>query len=155
MDSEETTCEREQSVPTTLDAGALFLASAEDSVAVLDTGTTANLARFRWIEHHDRPSGKRGRRGVSIFPSSARFRFRFRDGHLGDVRHSADIPVGIAGNQGKFIVCASRAPALGRLGGTGRVIGFRAGFVDSPQTSCRGRPASADPSTQTGWDTTS
>ena len=43
MDSDETKSECEQYVPITLDAWGLFLVSAEDSAAALDTGAAANL----------------------------------------------------------------------------------------------------------------
>ena len=43
---------REQSFSAPMDMGNLFLVSAEDSVVVLDTGATANLGCFRWLEQH-------------------------------------------------------------------------------------------------------
>ena len=55
-----------------------------------------------------------GRREVSTYPSSARC--HSCDGRLGDVRHAADIPAGIAGSTGEFTASALDAdmPALSR-----------------------------------------
>ena len=67
---------------------------------VLDTGATATLVCFRRPQNHNRPLEKNGRQEVSTYPSSARFRSGV--GRLGEVRHAAGIPVGIAGRKGKF-----------------------------------------------------
>ena len=86
-----------QSFPATLDAGGLFLASKGDSAVVLDTGATANLACCRRLEHHNRLLEKNEYQSVSTYASTARF--RSGDGRLGDVRHAADIPLGVARNK--------------------------------------------------------
>ena len=116
LGAEETKTECEQSFSTTLDVGCLFFVSDEDAAAVLGTGATANLALFRWHERHNRLLERKGRRKVSTYPSSTRF--RFGGGRLGEVRHAADIPEGIAENKGKFTALAPDAdiPALLRKG---------------------------------------
>ena len=98
-----------QSFSTTSDAGGVFSVSAADSVVVLDTGATANL--------------EKGRRKVSTYTSSARF--RFGGGRRGEVRRAADILVGIAGNKGKITAFALGAdiPALLGRGAMGALRG--------------------------------
>ena len=96
--SEEAKSECEQSSATTLDVGGLCLVPGDDSAAVMDTGSTANLVCFRWPVRRNLLSEKRGRQKVATYPSSARF--RFGDGRLADVRHAAGIPADIAGSQG-------------------------------------------------------
>ena len=70
----------------------------------MDTGDTASLVRFRWLEHPYRIFERRGYREVSTYPLHARS--RFGDGCLGEVRHAADVPVGVAGSKGKFTAFA-------------------------------------------------
>ena len=96
--------------------GGLFLVSESDSAAVSDTGATAGLARFRWLEHYSLILQRGGNRQVTTYPASARF--RFGDGHLGEVCRAADIPVGFAGGKGKFATFALDAdiPELLRKG---------------------------------------
>ena len=60
LDSDETKSGREQSFSATLDAGGLFLVLEEDSVAVLDSGDTANLVCSRELERHNRLLEKEG-----------------------------------------------------------------------------------------------
>ena len=107
--------ESEQSFSTNLDAGRLSLASDSDSAAVPDMGATANLARRRRLEHHNRTLGQKGYRKVSPYPSSARL--RFGDGRLSEVRQAADISVGIAGSKANFnaLVLDTDIPALLRV----------------------------------------
>ena len=83
---------------------------------VLDTGATANHACFGWLDHHNRLLARKGYQKVPTYPSPARF--RFVAGRLGEVRHAAGIPVGIAGGKGDFSACAPDAdiPALFREG---------------------------------------
>ena len=52
-EGEEAKSNHEQSFATNLDVGGLFLASESDSVAVLDTGATANLVCSRWLGKDD------------------------------------------------------------------------------------------------------
>ena len=96
------TCE--QFFVTTVVAGDACMVSQEDSVVVLGAGATANLVCFGWLAHHNRDLDRRGIPRVTTYPSQARF--RFGDGGLGEVRHAADTPVGIAGNQGMFRACS-------------------------------------------------
>ena len=93
-----------QSFATTMDKGELFLVSQENSVALLDTGATANLAFSRWLARHNRILDRYGIERV--FTCSSKATFRLGDRRLGEVRHEADIPVGGAGNKGAFTAFA-------------------------------------------------
>ena len=121
QNSEGARSECEQSFSATVDVGGLFLVSQEDSVAMLDTAATANMACFRWLEHHNRLPEEHGFQKVSTFPSTARF--RSWGGRLREVRRAADIPAGVVGNRGKFaaFVLDADVPAflrkLEKLGG--------------------------------------
>ena len=88
----------------TLHLGGQFSFEEADSAAAPEAGATARLARFRLSARRNRIWGKKGFPRVSTYPACARF--RFGDWRLGEVRHSADIPAGIAGNQKKFTACA-------------------------------------------------
>ena len=81
-----------------------------------DTGATANLVRFRWLKPHNRLSVKKRRQKVSTCPRAGRH--RFGDARHGDARRAADIPAGIAGNQGKLatFVLDADIPSLLRKG---------------------------------------
>ena len=96
--------------------GGLLFVSDSDSLVVLDSGATASLAHFRWLENHNWPLGRRGYQKASTYPSSARF--RFGDGCQGEVRRAADIPVAVVGRRGKFtaFVLGADIPALLREG---------------------------------------
>ena len=59
----------EQSLVTTVDAGDVFVASKEDSVAALETGATADLLRFSWLARHKRILERRGIPRVTSYPS--------------------------------------------------------------------------------------
>ena len=126
LEDAETESECEQALSTTLNVGGLSLVSKEDSAAALETGATANLARLRCLEQHNQLLGRRGSQWVSTNPSKVRF--RLGDGRLGKVRH-ADIPVGIAGNDGGFTAFALDAdiPALLREGAR-EELGGQLGF---------------------------
>ena len=76
---------------------------------MVHTGATANLGGFRWLERHTRLLGRKGFQKVSTCPSTARF--RLGDGRFGEVSHVADIPVGVAGERGKFAAFALDAGA--------------------------------------------
>ena len=110
---EEANSDNGQSFATTLDAGGLFSVSGSDSVVVLDTSHTANLARCRSLEHHNRILQRKGYLRVTTRPASARF--RFGDGRPGGVRRAAEIPVGIAGSKGGFTSFAPHADILALL----------------------------------------
>ena len=69
-------------------------------MAALETGAAAKLVSFSWLAHRNRILERFGIPGVTANPPQARF--RFGDGRLGEVRHAADVPVGIAGNKGMF-----------------------------------------------------
>ena len=94
----------------------MSVAAGTGRVAVLDAGAAANLVCFRLLGHHNRILGRNGFPRVPTYP--ARVRFTFAYGRLGEVRHAADFPVGIATNRGKFTAFASEAgmPALMRKG---------------------------------------
>ena len=95
-----------------VDIGDLFLAPTARSAAALDPGATADLVCFCRIGNDNRPLEHDGLRGVSVYQSKARL--RFGDGRVGAGRHVADVPVGIAGNTGKFaaFVLGADSPAL-------------------------------------------
>ena len=59
----------------------------DDSVAVLGSGATANLVRFKWLENRNSHLQKAGIPHVSTFPTLARF--KFGDGRVGGVRYIA------------------------------------------------------------------
>ena len=92
------------------------MVSREDGAAALDTGATAHLVCFSWLARHNRILELRGIPGVTAYPSQARF--RFGDGRLGEVRHEANVPVGIAGSKNMFtaFVPDEDIPALLRKG---------------------------------------
>ena len=78
--------------------GGLFATSDEGSAAALVPGATANLVGFCLLEHHNRLLDKTGRQKAPDYASSA----RLGDGRLGEVRHTAGIPAGIAGSADSF-----------------------------------------------------
>ena len=88
----------------------------QDSVAMLDTATTAGVACFRWLGTRRSLLARHGCPTVSAYPAIARF--IFGGGHLGDVRYAADITVGVAGNEGSFaaFVLGADIPAFLREG---------------------------------------
>ena len=98
-------CERPFS--TTLGVGGQFACVSGDSIAVLDTGATANLACFKWLANRKSRLRNLGIPEVTAFPAMARF--FFGDGRVGSERFSADIKVGIAGRGGAFAVSALEA----------------------------------------------
>ena len=106
----------EQSCSTSMDVGGLFVLAKSDSLAVFGAGVTANLLCFSWFERHNRILQRGGFPQVSTYRASARS--RFGDGRLRVVRHAADIPVGIANNEGAVTAFAPGAdiPALSRRG---------------------------------------
>ena len=105
----ETESKCEQSFPATMDAGDLFLGSLEDSAAAWDTGPTANLVCPSRLARRNRILERRGSPRVATHSAKARFR-------LGDSRHAADYPAGIAGNRASPTAFALDAdiPALFR-----------------------------------------
>ena len=64
-------CERPFS--TTLGVGGQFACVSGDSIAVLDTGATANLACFKWLANRKSRLRKMGIPEVTAFPAMARF----------------------------------------------------------------------------------
>ena len=99
--------ERELSFSTAMDFGGLFVLTESGSVAFSAAGATANLVFPGCLGRHRRILKRRGRPRVSTYPTSARF--RFGDGRVGDVRHSADIAGGFAGNEGESAAFALEA----------------------------------------------
>ena len=87
----------------------MFLVSDEDSAVALDKGAAAILVRFRLIKGR----GTRRYRPIRHLHAFASAICR-----LGEVRHAADIPEGIAGNKSKSTAFATDAeiPALLRKG---------------------------------------
>ena len=65
----------------------------------LGSGATANLLCSRRIERQNQLLEKSDYPEVSSYPSTALF--RSGDGRLGEVRHAADIPAGLARNKGE------------------------------------------------------
>ena len=108
--------EREQSFVGAADAGDVSMVSRGDSVVALDTGATAKLLCSSWLARHSRILERRWSPRVTTCPSQTRF--RFGDGRLGVVRHAADIPLGIVGNEGALTASAldGYSPALLRKG---------------------------------------
>ena len=83
---------------------------------VLDAGATANLVCYKWLENHNSFLERQGLEKAVPYPSNARF--KFGDGRMGEVKHAADIKVGIAGCKGTFtaFVLDADIPALLRKG---------------------------------------
>ena len=92
------------------------MVSQEDSVVVLDTGAAANLVCSSWLAHRNSILKRHGIPKVATYRSHARFRFGY--GRFGEVRHAADVPVGIDRKKGMFTACVLEgdAPALLRKG---------------------------------------
>ena len=83
-----------------------------DSVAILDTGATANLKCSNWLSRRNELLFRRGLPKVASYPAHAIF--KFGGGRIGEVCHAADITVGVAGVKGAFtaFVLDSDIPAL-------------------------------------------
>ena len=118
---------REQCFSTTLDIGGQFAASNSDSVAVLGAGATANLVRFKWLDN--RIIFLQRQDFPKVMPYSTSARFKFGGGRATEVKHAADIKVGIAWGEGAFagFVLDSDIPALlrrGVLGSLGAQLDF-------------------------------
>ena len=81
-------------------------------MGVLETGEAANSVCLRGSETHNKLPGRRGCPRVSTYPSKAWF--RSGDGRVGEVRHAADIPAGVARNKSTFtaFVLEAATPAL-------------------------------------------
>ena len=75
-----------------------------------------NLVCFTWLDNHTSYSRKMGFPKVNPYPTMARF--TFGDRRVGEVRHAAEIKVGIAGRRGAFAACVLDAdiPTLLRRG---------------------------------------
>ena len=112
-----------ESPSTTSDMCGQFLFMGADSVALLATGATANLARSRRLEHRKKFLKLRGLLRVSTYPACARS--KSGDGRRGEVRYSADTPAGIAGCPEEFAAFAPEAeiPAFLRKGALGTLGG--------------------------------
>ena len=67
--------------------GGQFLCIGADSVAVLETGTDANVGRSRRLGHRNEISGNKEIWRVTTYPACVRF--KFGDGHLSEVRYAA------------------------------------------------------------------
>ena len=106
----------EPSLSTTLEAGGELICTREAGVVVLDTGATANLACFRWLNHYNPMLGRAGLPCVSTHPAQARF--KFGGDRPGAARFAEDIPAGAAGAKGNFtgFVLGADIPASLRQG---------------------------------------
>ena len=102
----------EQSFITSLRVSDHIAYASNDSVVILDTGATANLICFRWLDHHNSILRQWGLEKVTPYRANATF--RFGDGRTGDVGFAADVTVGLAGAKGQFtaFVLDSDIPAL-------------------------------------------
>ena len=89
-----------------------FAVAPSDSVVVLDAGATANLVRFKWLGNRNSFLQEMG--SPKLIPNPTMARFKVGDGSAGEVRHAADIKVGIAGRKGAFTAFLLEAdvPAL-------------------------------------------
>lgn len=112
--------------------------SDAESAAALNTGVTANLARFKWLR---RRAAVLARFGIPIprpYPTCAIC--KFENGRMGDVRFAADAPVRIAGCRGTFtaFLAGPDIPALFRTGALEfpQKVDFRVGCSTAP---CSGR----------------
>ena len=103
---------QEQSFSAAIDAGGQFSATQSESVAVLETGATANLVCYKWLDTHNLFSKRQGLEEAVSYPSNAGF--KLGDGRIGEVKHAADIRVGIAGCKGAFaaFVLGAAIPAF-------------------------------------------
>ena len=78
----------EDAPSTTSDVGVKSVCVHDDSVAVLDTGATANLTCFKWLGNHVSRLQKMGTPKASTYPTFARL--KFGDGRVEEVRCAAD-----------------------------------------------------------------
>ena len=106
----------EQSFSATLGIGGQFAVSRPDSVVVLDSGAAAKSVCFKRLDNHNLLFRKFGL--PEVLPYSATARSKFGDGRMGEVKHAADIMVGIAGCKGALAGFAPDAdiPAFLRKG---------------------------------------
>ena len=79
---------------------------------VLDSGATANLVCYKWLDNRNLFSERQGLGKAVPFCSSARFKFGY--GGIGEDKDAADIKAGIAGCTGAFaaFVLGAEIPAL-------------------------------------------
>ena len=92
------------SFSTNLDLGGQFVCARDDSVVVLDSGSTDDLVSLKVLENHNSYLRKMGFLRAIPYPAMARS--KFGDGRVGEVRHAAEIKVGIAGRMGRpHILC--------------------------------------------------
>ena len=85
---------QEQSFPTTMELGGQFAVTPPESLAVLDTGSTANSVCYKWLGNRNLFLGKQGFARAGSYPSAAQF--KFGAGRIGEVKRAADIIVGMA-----------------------------------------------------------
>ena len=94
------TWECEQSLFKSLGAGGRLFRVREASALILYTEATAKLTRFRWLGNHISLPAQRGMPRANTYQAKARL--KFGDGRMAEVRHAADVTVGIAGNKAPF-----------------------------------------------------
>ena len=73
------------------------------SAVALHAGASSNFARFKWDRRQNAISVRLGISIAELFPACAIF--EFGNGHTAEVRHAAEILVGIAGRQGALAAC--------------------------------------------------
>ena len=119
----------EQSFSATMEVGGQISAPQSESAVVLDTGAAANLVCYNWLDNHNLFLGLQGLVKAVPYPSNARF--EFGDGRIGEVKHVADIKVGIAGCKGAstaFVLGAEIPALLGK--GASEALGAQLGFEE-------------------------
>ena len=94
----------------TLEADSQLIGAKENGVVILECGAAANLARFRWLNHHNSLLGRLGLPRASTHPAQAQF--KFGSGRTGDANSAADITAGIAGDKGSSPAFVSDADIL-------------------------------------------
>ena len=73
------------------------------SAAAFHAGASSNFARFKWDRRQNAITVRLGISIAELFPACAIF--EFGNGHTAEVRHAAEILVGIAGRQGALAAC--------------------------------------------------
>ena len=103
------------------------MVSNPDSVVVFDAGATANLICFKWLDNRHLFLQNLG--FPKVMPYSTSARLKFGGGRVGEVRHAADIKVGIAWRKIAFatFVLDADIPALMRKGAL-EALGGRLSF---------------------------
>ena len=112
--------------------------AVEGSVVILDTGATANLVCFRWLNQHNAMLEKVDLARASTCPAHAPF--KFGDRSMGGSKLAADISLGSAGANGAFttFVLDADVPAPLRKGALGALCGRLDCYQDTLALGLRG-----------------